>query len=332
MTATIEPLTNVGTKRDREASARALAALAAIDGGGAHEIAIGQTKLKLTNVDKVLWPEAGFTKLDMATYYATIAPALLTHLRGRPLTLKRYPHGVDGEFFYQKRAPKHRPDWVATTPPIGDQQVDYVLPDDVRTIVWAANLADIELHPLLAHADDVLRPTVIAFDLDPGVGAGVVECCEVALLVRDLFTGLGMQSFPKTSGSKGIQVYIPLNDPNVTYDDTKPFAKAVAELLAQQHPHLVVFKQLKTLREGKVLVDWSQNDESKTTVNVYSLRAKARPTISTPLQWEEVEAAFEAGDQEGLRFEQDAVLHRVRTMGDLFEPVAKLHQPMPTLG
>lgn len=329
--ARVEPVTTVGTARDRANARQALAALAPLERGGAT-IEIAGTTLKLTNLDKVLYPAAGFRKLDVARYYAAVAPALLPHLRGRPLTLKRYPNGVDGEFFYQKRCPEHRPDWVRTTEPIGDQQVEYCLPDDVRTLVWAANLADLELHVLLATARAVHRPTVIAFDLDPGAGAGIVECCEVALLVRELFEGLGLQSFAKTSGSKGIQVYVPLNHRGATYERTKPLAKAVAELLAARHPKLVVSRQLKELRRGKVLVDWSQNDPSKTTVCAYSLRARDQPTVSTPVRWSEVEAALDRGDQDALRFDHAAVLARVHEHGDLFEPVLTLRQRVPDLG
>ncbi|MEO6867396.1 MAG: non-homologous end-joining DNA ligase [Gaiellales bacterium] len=326
-----QPITNVGTKRDQLASARALAALAELEPRGDHTISIGRTQLKLTSLDKLIYPEAGLTKLDVVRWYAAIAPAILPHLRGRPLTLKRYPDGVDGEFFYQKRCPDHAPDWVQTTDPIGDQQVSYCLPDDVRTLVWTAQLSDLELHVLLARATRVEQPTVIAFDLDPGEGAGIVECCEVALLVRELFAQLDMQAFAKTSGSKGMQVYVPLNDRSITYEQTKPTAKAIAELLARTHPELIVSKMLKQLRRGKVLVDWSQNDEHKTTICVYSLRAMQRPTISTPLLWDEVEAARDAGDQAALRFEPDDVMERIARHGDLFEPVLRLHQQLPDL-
>ena len=327
-----KPVMTAGTRRDQQSATQALASIEElVDATGAHEVKIGTKRLKFTNVEKVLYPEVGFTKLDVARYYATIAPALLPHLRGRPLTLKRYPNGVDGDFFYQKRCPDHRPEFVKTTGPIGDQQVDYCLPDDVHTLMWASNLADLEMHVLLAKAKAVQSPTVLAFDLDPGEGAGIVECCEVALLVRDLFAELGLESFPKTSGSKGIQVYVPLNDPKVTYDQTKPFAKSVAEMLTRLHPDLVVSKMLKSLRVGKVLVDWSQNDDHKTTVCAYSLRAKPRPTVSTPLRWDEVEVAHDGGDQQALRFEHDDVIERVRQLGDLFEPVLTLRQRLPEL-
>lgn len=330
MKMTDRPVTNAGIKRDREAAAKLLEALAPLEKGD-HELRFGTRTLKLTNVHKVLYPEAGFRKIDIARYYAAIAPALLPHLRGRPLTLKRYPNGVDGKFFYQKRCPDHRPDFVRTSGMIGEHDVEYCLSDDVYTLIWAANLADLEMHVLLAKAKAVQQPTVIAFDLDPGDGAGIVECCDVALHVRDLFAELGLDSYPKTSGSKGMQVYIPLNDPGVTYEQTKPFAKAVAELLARANPDLVVSKMLKKLRTGKVLVDWSQNDDHKTTVCAYSLRAKQHPTVSTPLHWEEVEDAYDSGDQDSLRFLHDEVIERVEEFGDLFEPVLTKRQKLPEL-
>jgi bifunctional non-homologous end joining protein LigD len=278
--------------------------------------------LKLSNFNKVLWPRTGFTKGDMIRYYAEIAEVLIPHLHGRPLTLKRYPNGVEGQYFYEKQCPSHRPDWVQTAQV---DKVNYCVCNDRPTLVWAANLADIELHTSLSLADPIERPTMMVFDLDPGPPAGMAECRQVGLWLREIFEPLGLESFPKTSGSKGLQVYVPLNSGDVTYGDTKPFAKAVAELLEKQHPDLVVSRMAKELRTGKVLVDWSQNDEHKTTVNVYSLRAKDRPTVSTPVTWEEVEA----GD---LGFEQHEVLERVARDGDLFAPVLTLVQELPRFG
>ncbi len=278
--------------------------------------------LKLSNWDKVLWPKAAFTKGDMIRYYAQIAEVLIPHLHGRPLTLKRYPNGVEGEYFYEKQCPSHRPEWVRTAK---IDKVNYCVCNDRPTLIWAANLADIELHTSLSHADPIERPTMMVFDLDPGAPAAMAECRKVGLWLREIFEPLGLQSFPKTSGSKGLQIYVPLNTEDVTYDDTKPFAKAVAELLEKQHPELVVSRMAKELRPGKVLVDWSQNDEHKTTVNVYSLRAKERPTVSTPVTWDEVEA----GD---LSFEQHEVLERVARDGDLFAPVLTLTQELPRFG
>jgi bifunctional non-homologous end joining protein LigD len=286
-------------------------------------------EIKLSNLEKVMYPAAGFTKRDVITYYAEVAPVLLPHLEGRPLTLKRYPNGVDGKFFYEKQAPSHRPPWVHTARiPMGSKSIDFVLCDDLPTLVWLANLADLELHTSLARADEIKRPTALAFDLDPGPPATIVECCRVGLLLEGMFRGLGLQSFPKTSGSKGLQIYVPLNS-DVTYDDTKPFAKAVAELLEREVPDLVVSRQTKTLRKGKVLVDWSQNDEHKTTVNAYSLRARERPTVSTPLTWDEVRDGAESGDPERLVFDADAVRARVAEQGDLFAPVVSLVQQLP---
>jgi bifunctional non-homologous end joining protein LigD len=278
-----------------------------------------------------MWPATGFTKGEVIDYYARVAEAMLPHLRGRPLTLKRYPNGVAEKFFYEKRCPKHRPDWVRTTPVWSGRNegdIDYCVCDDRATLVWVSQLAALELHPSLSHADDIQRPTVLAFDLDPGPPAGILECCTVALRVRELFDGLDLECFPKTSGSKGLQVYVPLNRA-VTYDETKPFARAVAQALERSEPDLVVSRMAKKLRPGKVFMDWSQNDQHKTTVAVYSLRARDRPTASTPVEWDEVERALERSDPESLTFEAGDVLKRVDKRGDLFAPVAELKQELP---
>jgi bifunctional non-homologous end joining protein LigD len=291
-------------------------------------------KLKLSNLDKVLYPKAGFTKAQVIDYYVRIAPVLLPHLKNRPLTLKRYPDGVDGMYFYEKACPKHRPEWVATAPIWSSGRNDYInfcLAQDLPTLVWAANLADLELHTSLSYAKDILAPTMIVFDLDPGPPADIVQCCEVGLWVRDIFKQLGLESFAKTSGSKGLQIYIPLNT-KTAYDQTKPFAHAIARMLEEQHPGKVVSDMKKSLRVGKVFVDWSQNDDHKTTVNVYSLRAKDHPTVSTPVSWVEVEQCFKKKDAEMLVFRSDQVLERVNKMGDIFEPVLKLKQKLPALG
>jgi bifunctional non-homologous end joining protein LigD len=293
---------------------------------------LGRT-LSLSNLDKVLYPAAGFTKGHVIDYYTRIAPAVLPHLRGRALTLKRYPNGVDGGHFYEKNAPGHRPDWVrtATIPIRSDgRTIDFVLADDLPTLVWLANLADLELHTSLARAADPKAPTILAFDLDPGPPATIVECARVALQLREVFEHLGLQGFPKTSGSKGMQVYVPLNVPT-TYAQTKGFSQAVAQLLERRDRDLVVSEMRKDLRPGKVFVDWSQNDEHKTTVAVYSLRAKERPTVSTPLRWEEVEAVTESEDPDELVFTSDAVLERVADHGDLFAAVEELEQELPAL-
>ena len=279
--------------------------------------------VRLSNPDKVLYPATGFTKRDLVAYHAAISPVLLPHLAGRELTLKRYPDGVEGDFFYEKNAPAHRPDWVPTAN-------GFVVCDDLPTLVWLANLADLELHTPMARAREPDRPTMMVFDLDPGAPADIVACCRVGLVLQGLFEQLGLASAPKTSGSKGLQVYVPLNTP-VTHEATKRFAKAVAELLEQAEPDLVISRQAKELRGGRVLVDWSQNDRHKTTVCVYSPRARERPTVSTPVTWEEVRTCLDAQDAELLAFTTDAVLERVQREGDLFAPVLSVVQRLPTL-
>jgi bifunctional non-homologous end joining protein LigD len=291
--------------------------------GNAVVAEVGGREVKLSNLDKVLYPAVGFTKRDVIEYYARIAPTVLPHLEDRALTLKRYPNGVDESFFYEKNAPSHRPEWV-TTARVGS--IDYVVVDHEATLIWLANLADLELHTSLALVTDPGRPTLVAFDLDPGPPATIVECCQVALFLQGMFEGLGLQAFAKTSGSKGMQVYVPLNNDEATFAQTKSFSKAVAELLAREEPGLVVARQTKSARAGKVLVDWSQNDESKTTVNVYSLRARERPTVSAPLTWDEVRAARSPDD---LTFEARDVLRRVDEQGDVFAPVLSLVQTLP---
>jgi bifunctional non-homologous end joining protein LigD len=292
-------------------------------------------ELKLTNLDKVLYPEAGFTKGEMVDYYAKVAAAMVPHLKGRAVTLRRFPEGVDDldSAFFEKRCPKHRPKWVKTTnvragPNAGN--IDFCVCDGRPTLVWMAQLAAIELHPSLSLGRAPTRPTVLAFDLDPGPPADIVDCCRVALRLRDLFGHFGVQSFPKTSGSKGMQVYVPLNTP-VTYDETKPFAHSIAQLLERRRDLGVVSSMKKDLRPGKVLVDWSQNDEHKTTVSVYSLRARPHPTVSTPVTWDEVEAAASDGKAATLVFEAGTVLDRVERMGDLFAPMLSLRQDLPAL-
>ena len=295
------------------------------------EVEIGDRRLSLSNLDKVFYPETGFTKGRLIDYYTRIAPAVLPHLHDRPLTLKRYPNGVTGQYFYEKQSPSHRPDWVQTSAVWSrhnSRTIDFTLCNDLPTLVWLANLADLELHTSLALHHDVKAPTLIAFDLDPGPPATIVECAEVALRLREAFDHLGLEAFPKTSGSKGMQVYVPLNTPT-TYDDTKPFARALAQVLERRQPELVVSDMSKQRRRGKVFVDWSQNDEHKTTVNVYSLRARERPTVSTPLRWEEVEGVLESRDPEALAFTSDQVLERVAEHGDLFAPVVELEQELP---
>jgi bifunctional non-homologous end joining protein LigD len=293
------------------------------------EVEIGDRRLSLSNLDKVFYPETGFTKGQLIDYYTRIAPAVLPHLRDRPLTLKRYPNGVNAQYFYEKQCPSHRPDWVQTTAVYSrSRTIDYCLCNDLPTLVWLANLADLELHTSLSLAEDVKAPTLIAFDLDPGPPATIVECAEVALRLREAFDHFGLEAFPKTSGSKGMQVYVPLNTP-ATYQDTKSFARGLAQVLERRDAKLVLSDMNKARRAGKVFVDWSQNDEHKTTVNVYSLRARERPTVSTPLHWDEVENALSTRDPEALSFTSAEVLERVAEHGDLFAPVVELEQELP---
>jgi len=228
--------------------------------------------LKLSNLDKVLYPEAGFTKGQIIDYYVRIAPVLLPHLHGRPLTLKRYPNGVNGMYFYEKNCPEHRPEWVQTVPiwsSGNNKWMNYCLAQDLPTLVWAANLADLELHTSLSLGKEPLRPTFLVFDLDPGPPANIVQCCQVGLWIREIFTRLKLQSFAKTSGSKGLQLYVPLNTAG-TYEQTKAFAHEIARFLERAHPALVVSDMKKALRTGKVLVDWSQNDDHKTTMCLFA--------------------------------------------------------------
>ena len=281
-------------------------------------------QLSLSNLDKVMYPAVGFTKAEVIDYYTRIAPAMIPHLRGRPITLKRYPNGVEGQFFYEKNCPKHRPDWVDTVL-IGG--IGYCLLESTAHLVWTANLAAIELHPSLASAPDLLCPRSVVFDLDPGPGADVLSCAQVAMWLRELLDHLGLLSWPKTSGSKGLQVYLPLNTP-CTFDQTRDFALAVGQLLEQHHSE-VTTNMNPAVRPGKVFVDWSQNVASKTTVAVYSLRARERPTASTPVTWAEVSSSLAAGDPAQLRFEAAEVIARVERDGDLFAPLLTTEQEVP---
>src|ERR1700693_5088160 len=293
---------------------------------------VNGTKVDVTNLDKIFYPKARFTKGNVIDYYVRISSVLLPHLKDRPITLKRYPDGVEGFFFYEKKCPDHRPKWVKTTKVAKSEggQINYCVINDLPSLVWAANLADLELHTFLHKAPSIRRPTAIAFDLDPGPPADIVLCCQVGLWLKDLFDALQLDSFAKTSGSKGLQVYVPINGA-VTYEKTKAFSHAIAELLESQFPDTVVSNMQKSRRPGKVLVDWSQNDDHKTTVSVYSLRAKDFPTVSTPVTWEEVETAVRRPKAADLSFASGDVLKRVEKMGDIFAPVLSLKQKLPSL-
>ncbi len=298
------------------------------------EIDVEGRRLRLSNRDKLIYPDTGFTKGQLIDYYTAVAAVLLPHLAGRPVTLKRYPDGVEQPYFYEKRCPTHRPEWVQTAPVWSGRQegtIDYCLIEDLPTLVWVANLAAIELHPSLARVPTQDTPTMLVFDLDPGEPAGLRECCRVALSIKEIFDAFALRSLVKSSGLKGLQVYVPLNT-EVSYEQTKPFARAVAQLLEKQQPQLVVSRMAKSLRPGRVLIDWSQNDPHKTTVSVYSLRASATPLISTPLDWEEVGSGSRRRREQPLSLAPGELLRRVERDGDLFAPVLDVTQRLPDLG
>src|SRR3989475_8139630 len=295
------------------------------------ELIVGDRKIQVSNLDKVLYPKVGFTKGQVIDYYIRVAPVLLPHLKDRPLTMKRYPDGVEGEFFYEKNCPEHRPKWVQTAQvwsESNERMMNYCLVQDLPTLVWAANLADLELHTSLARKRDVTRPTTMVFDLDPGSPADIVQCCQVGLWLRDLLGKMKTKSFAKTSGSKGLQVYVPLNT-SITYDQTKDLSRALAQYLEREHVDVVTSNMSKAMRKGKVFVDWSQNDEHKTTICVYSLRARAEPTVSTPVSWDEVENCLKRKNADLLKFRSAQVLARVDKLGDSFELVENLKQKLP---
>jgi bifunctional non-homologous end joining protein LigD len=293
------------------------------------QIRIGNRTLSLSNLGKVLYP-SGFTKGQVLDYYAKISPAMLPHLKGRPLTLKRYPEGTDAGFFYEKQCPHYKPEWVKTLHiKSKSKEVDYCVVNELAALLWVVNLASLEFHTLLSR-EDPARPTMIAFDLDPGPGAGLVDCCRVAVRMRDVLRGMKLESFPKTSGGKGLHFYVPLNTP-VTFDQTKNFARALALLLEREHPDKVTANMSKAVRPKKIFVDWSQNDDHKTTVTAYSLRAREHPWVSAPVRWQEIENCLSSGDESGLKFDSAQVVERFRRDGDLFEPVLKLRQKLPTV-
>ena len=294
------------------------------------EVDVGGRRLAIGHLDRVVFPATGTTKGEVLDYYVRVADAMLPHLRDRLLHMHRYPEGVEGPRFWQKGCPEHRPDWVPTAPVWSrdkGEAIEYCVVQELATLLWAVNIGSLELHTSLHRRDDLRHPTAIAFDLDPGPRAGLLECAEVALRVRALVGELGLDAWPKTSGGRGLQVYVPL-DGEAAYAQTKPVARTVAEILEAQTPERVVSRMARSLRAGKVLVDWSQNTEHKSMVCAYSVRAKERPTVSTPLRWAEVEAAVDRGDAGALVFEMDAVLERVAEHGDLFAPVLTERQPL----
>lgn len=288
-------------------------------------------QLQLSNLDKVFYPETGFTKGQMIDYYSRVAPYMVPHLEDRPITLKRYPDGVEGEYFYEKECPSHHPDWLKTGRVASSGKrgyVDFCLVEEEAALVWIANLASIEIHTLLSRYPDVRTPRFAVFDLDPGHPAGILDCAWTALRLKEVLGGLGLECFPKTSGKKGIHVCLPLNT-EVGFERTKSFANAVAMMLEKEYPERIVANMKKEKRKGKVLIDWSQNTEHKSTVCVYSLRADRRPFVSTPLSWKELEQLTAGGAESAFYFEARDVLERTEDRGDLFEPVLKLKQGLP---
>ena len=293
-----------------------------------HTVEVDGRRLKVSNLDKVLYPDAGFTKAEVIDYYVRVAPAMLPHVADRGLTLRRYPNGGDGQSFFEKRCPSHRPEWIGTFDGPGDRSgtIGYCALDSTAALAWAANMAALELHAPMARGVDIDSPTLLVFDLDPGAPADIHTCAEVALDIRHVLEDLaGLTSLAKTSGSKGMQLYVPLNRPH-THEHCSSFAQAVAQVLEKHHGDRVTSVMAKAVRPGKVFIDWSQNSRHKTTIAVYSLRARPRPTVSTPVTWEEVEAAAEGAP---LSFEAADVLDRVAAHGDLFAPAVALEQELP---
>jgi bifunctional non-homologous end joining protein LigD len=293
-------------------------------------VEIDGRELSVSNLDKVLYPEVGFTKAEVIDYYVRIAPAMLPHVAGRGVTLKRYPNGVDETSFFEKRSPDHRPDWIETALGPGDRRggIGYLVIDEVATLAWVGNMAGLEVHAPMARAVDIDSPTMVVFDLDPGPSTGMADCCRVALSIREVLDDLGLAAWAKTSGNKGLQLYVPLNTPH-THEHASAFALAVAQLLEKQDPKRVTSVMKKELRKGRVFVDWSQNSFHKTTIAAYSLRARATPTVSTPVSWDEVSAGAEG---EPLSWTAPEVLVRVADLGDLFAPTATLEQELPRPG
>lgn len=290
-------------------------------------VQVGERTLSVSNLTKVLYPEHGFTKGDVIEYLVRVAPVLLDHVGDRGVTFRRFPNGVDGTSFFEKRCPSHRPEWVEAVDGPGDRggTIQYCQLSEVAALAWAGNLAALELHAPMARSHDIETPTMTVFDLDPGPGTGMTECAEVGLWIRDVLDGVGIEAFPKTSGSKGLQVYVPVNTP-VTHEQSSAFALAVAQVLEKANPKRIVTTQAKEARKHKVLIDWSQNSRHKTTIAPYSLRARPAPTVSTPVSWDEVTAA---ADGEPLSFEADDVIERLDELGDLFAPTLELEQTLP---
>jgi bifunctional non-homologous end joining protein LigD len=293
-------------------------------------VSVGGRRLRLRNLDKVLYPATGFTKGQVIDYYTRVAGAMLPQLEGRPVTMVRLPDGVEGERFFEKRCPSHRPEWLETVPLDADSDIEACCIDDLPSLVWTANLAALELHTPQARADDPWHPTAMVFDLDPGAPADIVDCARVALDVREVLDQLGLHVVAKTSGSKGVHLSVGLR-PSVDAETTKGFALAVGRILASRDKKHVTVNMAKDQRSGKVFIDWSQNDRHKTTVCAYSLRATAAPGVSTPVMWEELEAVVDEGDGDLLNFDPASVIERVDEHGDLYADSLAEDQELPDL-
>jgi bifunctional non-homologous end joining protein LigD len=292
------------------------------------DVDIAGRTVRLTNLDKVLYP-SGFTKAEVVDYHARISPWIIPHLTGRCITFRRYPDGTDRDGFFEKRCPTHRPEWVPVALGPGDRRggIEYCRIEEPAAMVWAANLAAIELHAPMALAADLDTPRSLVFDFDPGPSTSIVDCCQVALAVHDVLASVSLEGWCKTSGSKGLQMYVPLNTAGVTHQATADFALAVGQVMERQMPGRVTTVMAKAARPGRIFVDWSQNALHKTTIAPYSLRARHDPTVSTPVTWEEVAQC--AATRVELRFEAADVLARVDALGDLFAPVLTVEQDLP---
>ena len=296
-------------------------------------IELAGRRLALSNLEKELYPACAFTKADVLEYYRRMATWLLPHLQGRALTMKRYPAGVDKPFFFEKRCPAHRPPWVETAEirPAGGEAMTFCLINDLETLLWVANLASLELHVPLARAASPETPDALVFDLDPGAPANILDCAKVALILRDLLSRLGLASFVKTSGQKGLHLFVPLNDPAATFAATRQFSRTVAVILEKNYPELVTAKMAKTARTGKVFINWEQNDASLTMICVYSLRAREKPFVSSPLDWQELEELAGLGDPEKFHILSAEAVRRAEEKGDLFGEVLEKRQKLPHL-
>ena len=290
-------------------------------------------RLSLSNLEKDLYPSYGFTKANILGYYRRIASFILPHVKDRALTLKRYPEGVERDFFFEKRCPSHRPAWVNTAelPQDDGERMTVCLVNDLETLLWAENLASVELHVPLARAGSPETPDSMVFDLDPGDPANILECSRVALILRDLLSRMGLMSYVKTSGQKGLHVFVPLNRKKTTFEDTKTFSKAVAEIMQKHYPDLVTSKMAKQERRAKVFINWSQNDSSKTMICIYSLRAREKPIVSFPIEWRELESLAGLGDPEKLQILHSEAVRRIEEKGDLFREVLVKEQKLPHL-